>query len=331
MKTKCTTAVLVMLLTWLAGGAALIAGGGSTPVPDVTPSGTADTLVVAQKKEKDTAGSITHIKGHKIIKIDGDKVTFEYKENGVVKIVVLKTTDNTKVVEGEARSFVEGGVKCLKVGQVVAVEHKDGVILGISLAWKIGRPVRGIEVRLMSGPGGEVVKTAKTDEDGKVVFPGLAPGKYRLSLVDATERKPVIGAKPKDKKLDKKSDPQVKHEMKVQNDREMHKVSIEFKPGLFDRNNEPVRSLAPVEIVIGPMGGRITATITQDNPEPSGQGIKGTITFANTKSPPPKVKMSIYSHSERENGLHPTSFGTKPFFRSCQPRRVFLPDPRGLA
>ena len=47
---KKTTAVMMMLLAALAAGAALIAAGGSTPVADVTASGPADTLVVAQDK-----------------------------------------------------------------------------------------------------------------------------------------------------------------------------------------------------------------------------------------------------------------------------------------
>ena len=65
------------------------------------------------------------IKGAKITKIDGDKVTVEYKEKKEAKTAEVNVKD-AKVVEGKDKTPVADGLKSLKVGSVVTIEHKDG-------------------------------------------------------------------------------------------------------------------------------------------------------------------------------------------------------------
>jgi hypothetical protein len=77
------------------------------------------------------------IKGAKITKID-DKgtITVEYKEKKEAKTAEVKTTKDTAVVEGKDKTKVDDGVKGLKVGQVVTIEHKDGTATEILLPKK---------------------------------------------------------------------------------------------------------------------------------------------------------------------------------------------------
>jgi hypothetical protein len=65
------------------------------------------------------------IKGAKITKIDGTKITVEYKEKKEAKTAVVDVKD-AKVVAGKDKTPVDGGVSSLKVDQVVTLEVTDG-------------------------------------------------------------------------------------------------------------------------------------------------------------------------------------------------------------
>jgi hypothetical protein len=49
------------------------------------------------------------------------------------------------------------------------------------------KPVKGIDVIVQKDPGNTAVRTATTDQDGKVKFVGLAPGKYSLIIKPAIQ------------------------------------------------------------------------------------------------------------------------------------------------
>lgn len=68
------------------------------------------------------------IKGAKITKIDGDKISVEYKEKKDDKEAKKTDVDakEAKVVMGKDKTPVDGGLKALKVGQVVTIEHTGG-------------------------------------------------------------------------------------------------------------------------------------------------------------------------------------------------------------
>lgn len=76
------------------------------------------------------------IKGAKITKNDKGTLTVEYKEKKDIKTATVKTDDKTAVVEGKDKTKVDGGVAGLKEGQVVTIEHKDGLASEIILAKK---------------------------------------------------------------------------------------------------------------------------------------------------------------------------------------------------
>ena len=75
------------------------------------------------------------LKGAKITKIDGDKIEVEYKEKKEAKKTEVNVKD-AKVVEGKDKTPVADGVKALKVGQVVTIEHTGGKASEIILAKK---------------------------------------------------------------------------------------------------------------------------------------------------------------------------------------------------
>ena len=53
----------------------------------------------------------------------------------------------------------------------------------VTTAFAPGAPLRGVDVKLGSNPGGNAAaRTGKTDKDGKVTFVGLAPGNYSLTV-----------------------------------------------------------------------------------------------------------------------------------------------------
>lgn len=75
------------------------------------------------------------IKGAKITKIDGEKIEVEYKEKKDVKKADVNVKD-AKVVQGKDKTPVDGGLKSLKVGQTVTIEHTGGKATEIILPGK---------------------------------------------------------------------------------------------------------------------------------------------------------------------------------------------------
>jgi 5-hydroxyisourate hydrolase-like protein (transthyretin family) len=46
-----------------------------------------------------------------------------------------------------------------------------------------GHPIQGVDVRIEAKNGGRLLPKAKTDENGRYILKGLAPGSYRVTLV----------------------------------------------------------------------------------------------------------------------------------------------------